>query len=293
MENHEYPLISIGVSAYNRKEYLKLCLNSLMAQTYPNYEIIVIDDGSSDGTDLMMAEFYPAIKYVRQANSGDAAAKNHAARIAKGDYIVFNDSDDMFYPDSVMRLYQALPADGNACSYGTYQTIDIDGNPLPTKRKISCYPSGEIIVHLLKHILVNNCGTLIPRQKFLDLGGFDSSLRVMYDYKFFLELSLQCNFFAIQEPVFLRRRHNANLSKADYGKMQTARKVFEDFLLSHPELMSSYAKIISQRKSDLENKLYREAKREGLKKEAAQHAKNAFVLNPEIKTFFRMMISLL
>ena len=72
----KYPLITIGVSAYNRANYLPFCLDSLLAQTYPNCEIIVIDDGSSDNTRELMQTKYPQIKYVYQENAGDAAAKN-------------------------------------------------------------------------------------------------------------------------------------------------------------------------------------------------------------------------
>ena len=130
-KQNDLPLISIGVSAYNRKDYLRLSLDSLLAQTYPNCEIIVVDDGSSDGTGEMMAAEYPQIRYIYQENAGDAAAKNHAAREAHGEYIVFNDSDDLFLPDTVERLYNALPENpGNACSYVTYQTIDAEGNSL-------------------------------------------------------------------------------------------------------------------------------------------------------------------
>ena len=71
----KYPLITIGVSAYNRANYLPFCLDSLLAQTYPNCEIIVIDDGSSDNTRELMQTKYPQIKYVYQENAGDAAAK--------------------------------------------------------------------------------------------------------------------------------------------------------------------------------------------------------------------------
>ena len=288
-----YPLISIGVSAYNRKDYLKQCLDSLLAQTYPNLEIIVIDDGSSDGTSEMMAECYPDITCIRQENGGDASAKNHAARVAKGEYIVFNDSDDLFYPDAVMRLYEALPSSGKACSYGTYQTIDADGMELPTKRKMKHYPSGNIIEYLLRHVIVNNCGTLIPRQLFMESGGFDTSLRVMYDYNFFLELSLKSEFYAVQNPVFLRRRHGSNLSNANYSKMQIANSVYKNFVARHPELQLSYPRIIRRRYSDMQNRLYREAKRENMKKEAAIHAREFYRLNPGVKSFFRMIFSAL
>lgn len=292
-ENTSYPLISIGVSAYNRKDYLKLCLDSLLAQTYPNFEIIVIDDGSTDGTDKMMAECYPDITYVRQENGGDGSAKNHAARIAKGEYIVFNDSDDLFYPDSVMRLYQALPAHGNACTYGTYQTIDAEGRELRTRRKMERYPSGRIIKYLLRHVIVNSCGTLMPRKLYLEAGGFDTSLRVMHDYNLFLELSLKCEFYAIQQPVFLRRRHGNNLSSASYEKMQIANSVFENFVARHPELEPHYTRIIRRRRSDMQSRLYREAKREGRKKEAAHHAVEFYHLKPGFKSFFRMLFAVI
>ena len=288
-----YPLITIGVSAYNRKEYLKLCLDSLLAQTYPNFEIIVVDDGSTDGTGEMMAECYPHIQYVWQENGGDASAKNHIARIAHGEYIVFNDSDDLFYPDSVMRLYNALPASGTACSYGTYQTIDAEGKPQSTKRKMKLYPSGMILKDLLLHVIVNSCGVLIPRQLFLDAGGFDTSLKVMHDYSLFLELALKCEFYAIQEPVFLRRRHGNNLSSATYAKMQIANHVFESFINRHPELQADYSHEINQRRASIQNWLYREARKAKMKKEAAFHAKEAYRYKRNLKTFFRMLISAL
>ena len=117
-ENTIFPLITIGVSAYNRKDFLALSLDSLLAQTYPRCQIIVIDDGSTDGTKELMLEKYPSIQYVYQKNAGDAAAKNHAARLAQGEYIVFNDSDDLFFPDTVERLYHALAGKKNTCSYG-------------------------------------------------------------------------------------------------------------------------------------------------------------------------------
>ena len=292
--NINLPLITIGVSAFNRKDYLKLSLNSLLNQTYPNCEIIVIDDGSTDGTDLMMQEEYPQITYVKQPNGGDASAKNHAARIAKGKYIVFNDSDDLFLPDSVERLYNALPKNNkNAISYGTYQTIDALGNELPTRRKMDKYPSGNILENLLTHIIVNSCGTLIPVDLFNKYNGFDTSLRVCHDYDFFLKLAKDYNFYAIQEPVFLRRRHGNNLSSASYNKILIANNVFETFIKNNPDIKNKFPKIVKRRRANLQNKLYREAKKEKLKLETKTHAKNAFLLNPTVKSILKYLLSLI
>lgn len=291
-ENKDLPLISIGVSAYNRANYLPQCLDSLLAQTYKNCEIIVIDDGSTDNTEELMRSKYPQIKYVRQPNGGDASAKNHAAKIASGEYIVFNDSDDIFYPDAVEQLYNALKGSKNVCSYGTYQTIDADGNEQPTKHKMKSFPSGNITEALLKHIIVNNCGTLIPREIFLEFGGFDTNLKVSYDWAFFLEMAMTYNFNAVQNAVFKRRRHNSNLSSASYAKIRTVSEVFEKHISNHPELESKYQNIIKMRKADFQGKLYRQAKREKLYANAAKHAAAAWKLNRSFKNLLRMLLTL-
>ena len=285
-KNAEYPLITIGVSAYNRANYLPYCLDSLLKQSYPNCEIIVVDDGSTDDTAALMREKYPQIKYVQQENGGDASAKNHVSRIASGKYIVFNDSDDIFYPDAVERLYEALDKDDQfSCSYGTYQTIDADGVEMPTKRKVAEYPSGDITCDLLKHIIVNSCGTLMPLAFFRQCGGFDTSLRVCHDWSLFLTMSLQGKFNAVQEPVFWRRRHGGNISSASYGKIKTAFGVFEQFVENNPQTAEKYAAVIKRRRADFHRKLYREAAAEKLDTEALRHARAAFRLKKSVKNF--------
>ena len=283
-----YPLITIGVSAYNRRDLLPLSLDSLLAQTYPNCEIIVVDDGSSDGTGELVRKKYPAVRYVYQENAGDAAAKNHAAHLAKGKYIVFNDSDDLFLPDTVERLYRALAGRENACAYGTYQTIDSQGNFLPTKRKVKEYPSGNILPVLLRHIVVNNCATLIPLPLFFEGGAFREDLRNSYDYALFLQLAEKYEFFALEEPAFLRRRHDNNLSAACYEKMLVTFHVFDDFVKTHPRSAEKYRKIVKKRYADFHNKLCREALKEKRKEEAIFHAKASFKASPSLKSLLKM-----
>ena len=284
----ERPLVTIGVSTYNRRELLRSSLDSLLAQSYENCEIIVVDDGSSDETDAMMSAEFPQIKYIYQENSGDAAAKNRAAREGKGEYIVFNDSDDLFLPDAVEKLVNALPDGGNACSYGTYQTINAEGEKVPTKGKVDQYPSGRITGDLISHILVNNCGTLIPRQLFLDKGGFNSELKVSYDYDFFLRLSLNTEFYAVQEPVFLRRRHDSNMSSGSYEKLSVTYSVVRNFINDNPPLNSIFSDLIVARIADFHNKLRRAALAEGLGEEALFHAKEAMRLAPSVKNALRL-----
>lgn len=292
---NELPLITIGVSAYNRENFLPECLDSLLAQTYKNIEIIVVDDGSVDNTRKLVTEKYPQVCYIYKDNGGDASAKNRAAREAKGEYIVFNDSDDVFLPDAVERLYNALVAGQkqygeNVIAYGTYSGIDENSVRHPVKTKTAFFPSGDITGALLKNILVCNTGTLMPREKFIDYGGYDESLRCTYDWKLSLELSLNFSFIAIQEPVFLRRRHSSNLSASSYRGHKTISDVFEEFIAAHPELDGRYGKVIRRRRAVLNARLAREAKKEKMDKTIIrQHLKTALKNSFSFKNLFRYL----
>ena len=115
-EDQKSPLITVGVSTFNRKTYLRESLKSLENQTFRDFEIIVADDGSTDGTQEMIRMEFPEVRYFYQENQGDAAAKNKVADHARGRYLVFNDSDDLFLPDTLERLYAPLANDPDGCS---------------------------------------------------------------------------------------------------------------------------------------------------------------------------------
>ena len=282
-EKEQLPLITIGVSAYNRKDYLRESLNSLLVQTYKNCEIIVVDDGSVDGTGEMVKSEFPQVRYIYQENAGDAAAKNTAAFAANGEYIVFNDSDDLFYPDGVERLYQAIAGKPGACSYGGYTAIDKDGNILPTKKKMPVLPGGDIIEPLLKQILVYNCGFLMPVELFCSCGGYQTGQKGYYDYKLALDIAAEHEIYAVQEPVFFRRRHDSNISAHTYDKIMVGFNVFDNFIKEHPEVAAKYPVTVRKRYAKIHIMLAREARKEKrerslIKKHCRTALKNHFTL---------------
>ena len=102
--------ISIIVPVYNVKEYLRECLESLVNQSFENYEIIIINDGSTDGSDLICQKYkerYENIRYYSQSNKGQSAARNLGVRKSKGEYILFVDSDDYIVKDACRVLYKS------------------------------------------------------------------------------------------------------------------------------------------------------------------------------------------
>jgi glycosyltransferase involved in cell wall biosynthesis len=286
------PLITVGVSTYNRREYLRESLDSLLAQTWTDYEIIVMDDGSTDSTDEMMGLHYPGIKYFYKENGGDASAKNAIAERADSRFLVFNDSDDLFYPNSLDMLVKPLlehPA--GHCSYGQYVRIDAQGRELETTQKVGHFPSGRILPDLLDHIIVSGCGFMYPLESFRRLGGFDTSMRVGHDYLFTLRMALDHHFHAMNAPVFKRRRHDGNLSGGSYDKIKLLADMVESFCREHAADAGLEPKRIARRLARYNVTLAREARRERRPRSLVQdHLRQSLQQDFQFKTLLRRLI---
>lgn len=122
------PLVSIVICCHNRREYLGLTLDSVFAQNYRPVEVIVMDDGSTDGTDEFMATYGKGVRYYRQHAQGIAAARTAASRLARGEYIAYQDDDDIMPPDRIVTLLHALQAFPQASfATGDFALIDAQG----------------------------------------------------------------------------------------------------------------------------------------------------------------------
>ncbi len=227
-EDSQQPKVSICIPTYNRKDFLVKTLDSILEQTYKNYEIVIVDDGSTDGTADMIKKLNFPVTYHRQENRGDAAARNKLIELAKGKYVTFIDSDDLLLPDSVERMVRIAESAGqDFIVYGPYYRIDKNGR-IYGKSKRKLY-TGQVTKYLFQTIFVHSCGSLFPRSILKDSVAFDTSLKVCSDYDFWLRLSIRHKFIALPEPVFKRRRHPANLSAASLENYLTELKVLERF----------------------------------------------------------------
>ncbi len=220
--------ISVCIPTYNRRDLLRQTLESVFAQTYRNFEVHIVDDGSTDGTDEMIKREFPQIKYHYQANAGDASSRNKLIELAQTQYITFIDSDDLLFADSIERMYAAMQKHGgNVIVYGAY--LGIDENGQTTGKCKRTLRSGKITQYLFDDILIHSCGSMFPRKAILDEGGFDTSLRVCSDYDLWLRLSLKYEFIALDEPTFKRRRHGGNLSAISLKNRLAELAVLEKF----------------------------------------------------------------
>jgi glycosyltransferase involved in cell wall biosynthesis len=228
------PKVSICIPTYNRKEYLQETLASILAQTYKNYEIVIVDDGSTDGTAEMIKTLDYPVTYHWQENAGDASARNKLIELAKGEYISFIDSDDLLMPDAIEKMVNIMESESeDAIVYGSYFRIDQEGN-IYGKCKRKLY-SGKITAPLFKTILVHACGSMFPKKILKGPNVFDTSLKVCSDYDLWLNLSTKYRFVALSEPTFKRRRHDDNLSVSSFENCLTELRVLEKFYFENAE----------------------------------------------------------
>ena len=140
----EYPLISIIVPVYNIEEYLPRCVDSLQKQTYPQTEILLVDDGSTDGTAALcdrLSKEDPRIRVFHKENGGSSSARNLGISEAGGEYLGFVDSDDYVEPDMYEKLYAAIKQYDVPVAQVGRDEIDPDGNRLPD----ICIPPDETV----------------------------------------------------------------------------------------------------------------------------------------------------
>ena len=220
--------VSICVPTYNRKDYLKETLDSILAQTYKDYEIVIVDDGSTDGTEDMVKQLGVPVTYHWQENGGDAAARNKLIELARGQYISFIDSDDLLFPDAIERLVEVMETETeDVVAYGSYVRIDQHGKVYgKCKRKLY---SGNITKHLFQTIIVHSCGSIFPKKILENTVAFDTSLKVCSDYDLWLFFSTKYKFVALPNPTFKRRRHLGNLSNVSFENCLTEFRVLERF----------------------------------------------------------------
>jgi glycosyltransferase involved in cell wall biosynthesis len=175
--------ISVILPVFNGRRFLAGAVRSVLAQSLPPCELIVVDDGSTDGSLEELASLPPApfpVRVLRQANAGQSAARNAAAREATGDYLAFLDQDDAWYPRHLEELVAPLVADPAAgWAYCDFDEMDLDGN-LVTRAFIRAagvaHPKRTIYECVAGDLMVLPSASMMRREAFEQAGGFDEAL---------------------------------------------------------------------------------------------------------------------
>lgn len=232
-------IVSVIIPAYNQGHFLAEAVNSVLAQTYPHVEIIVVDDGSTDDTAVVARSFTdPRVRYVYKQNGGLSSARNEGLRHAQGQYISYLDSDDCFLPEKLAMLVGEMDAH-SAVGFVAGQAIPVDEHgrhvgkkfdtPLPTDTK-------QLLLGNPLHV-----GSVLVRRDWQDKAGFfDESLRSYEDWDMWLRLAQAgCQMRYVPQPVSLYRFHTAQMTR-DGRQMTTATFAVLDKLFGDPTLPSEW-----------------------------------------------------
>lgn len=207
------PEISVVIPTYNRAGLLREAVDSALAQTFRDREIVVVDDGSTDATAEVLASYGDRIRAVRQENRGEAAARNRGIAEARGRWIAFLDSDDLWEPTALERVHAAAERDPDAGLVAMRaRAVRADGTRTGrTHGKKSPGPS-----FTTRSLLMGDAGgilmPMVRRDLLVEAGGFDASIRSATDCDMWLRLSFRTKLVGVPEPLLLVRVHPDNAS---------------------------------------------------------------------------------
>jgi glycosyltransferase involved in cell wall biosynthesis len=202
------PLISGIVPAYNGERYLQETLDSMLAQTYQALEVIVVDDGSTDGTAKVVAGYGDKVRYLRQENSGPAIARNRGIDAARGEFIAFLDADDLWHPEKLMRQMARFEARQELELSITYvQNFWIAGLSAEAERYRDHPLSRPVPGYLTQALLAR-------RSVFETVGKFDPDLKHAEKTDWFLRAAEKGAVLEILPDILVYRRlHETNASR--------------------------------------------------------------------------------
>lgn len=219
---------SIIIPAYNQARYLVASIESALAQTSRNGEVIVVNDGSTDDTATILAGFGDRIRVVTQTNAGLSAARNAGFRIARGDFLMFLDADDLLRPDAVEMLMAVLSSRSEIdLVIGGWDCIDERGEQIiPWHKPATTEPHKRLRDDFLRTMALGNLfpvhAVLIRRRCFESCGVFDTELQSFEDWDLWLRMAgYGHRAEVIDAPVARYRRHGASMSR-DLARMEHA-----------------------------------------------------------------------
>lgn len=229
----EDPLITIVIPTWNRQALLREAIASVVAQTYQNWELVVVDDGSSDGTvEALRASGDPRMRVVALDHTGNiAGARNAGVAGGSGVLIAFLDSDDLWLPRKLELQIAALGDGGGRWCYANYVHVDEAGRRL-TSPPVPFRPDKGRIVRqmLLGEIAVSICTVVVERSLFEAVGGFDESMRLRHDFDLALRLAAAADAAVLPDVAASIREHsNRTTAGARYPHEDSA-AVFDKFL---------------------------------------------------------------
>jgi len=228
------PLVSVVIPTYNRCQFLSQAIESVLSQTLRDLDIIVVDDGSTDGTAGMVHERYgTSIRYIHQENQGRSKARNVGMEAATGKYIALLDSDDTWKAGKLekqVRLLEASPEVGLAHTFT--EVTDSNGNPDPAQTSMrlrlhaAALKRGYDYLNMTKECVMFTSSVVVRRERLQEIGLMDEAISSLEDWDWYLRAALVTKIATVPEALVLYRMHSANTSMREFniGRIRTSFK---------------------------------------------------------------------
>ncbi|MFC4781462.1 glycosyltransferase family 2 protein [Eubacterium multiforme] len=209
-------LVSIITPSYNTEKFIAKTIKSVLNQTYKNWEMIIVDDCSSDNTDNIVAKFNdPRIKYIKNnKNSGAAVSRNRALKEAKGKWIAFLDSDDLWSSKKLEKQIDFMKNNGYSFSYSRYREIDESGNDL----NVEIYGPKKITKRAMYNYCWPGCLTVMYDSEKIGIIQIED-IKKNNDYAMWLQIIKKTNCYLCDIPLAMYRKRTGSISNQGYMKL--------------------------------------------------------------------------
>ncbi len=278
--------VSVIIPTFNRRDYITIALDSVLAQTYKDYEIIIIDDGSSDDTKEVLKPYRDNLRYFFQENRGIAPSRNRGIEEARGDYIALLDSDDYWLPEKLEHQVNGFRKNPQCGMIATRcSSIDSSGRFRKHNRPGK---SGWVLLDLFKANFIRTSSAMITRECLTTVGLFDESLTECEEYDLWLRIAKHYPISFINDPLTIYTDNPHGVSTDSLVGRLIRLKVLEKEYLKESIPSALYRKRLAQN--------YRHVGRHflnrGKKEEGKRYLKNALALNPvNLKNLFYYTVS--
>ncbi len=210
------PTISVIIPTFNRADLLVHAIESVLQQSYPNIELWVVDDGSTDHTDVIIEPLLNDIHFIKTSNKGVSHARNIGIKSSSSDWVAFLDSDDAWHPDKILKQWKQLCSDKHLISH-TEELWIRNGVPTPVLKKYQ-KSSGDLFERALQYCCISPSSILIHRSVFEKTGLFDEDLPACEDYDLWLRITAHYPVSLVNEPLTIKNGgHSDQLSQKHWG----------------------------------------------------------------------------
>jgi len=225
-------LVSVVIPSYNYGHFIADAVEGALAQDYAPVEVIVIDDGSTDGTHERLAPFAGRIRYVYQRNRGLSAARNTGVRLANGEWIALLDADDVWHRDKLRIQLTAPPSlDGVGLIGSPSVKTALASEPLPTRPGVRDLSVRDFLLASP----TGPSGTLVRRECFDVVGLFDETLTSIEDRDMWLRVAARYKAIQVASPCWYYRPHQGQMSRKAGRMLENYKRVLEKFFREHPQ----------------------------------------------------------